>query len=85
MSNESLKTKIENLIENGYAETHVGYHSDYREWNGYPRRGAYAQIAKPYGGTKRIYERSYSELYISVLEYVTSLEQDRLNYAKLTD
>ncbi len=64
------KKEIEKLIENGYAETHVGYHSDYRFWNGTLRRGCYAQITKPFGGTVRIYQSSYSELYVSVCEYL---------------
>jgi hypothetical protein len=64
------KKEIERLIQNGYAETHVGFHPEFRYWNGYPRRGAYAQIAAPYGGTIRIYERSYAELLISVREYL---------------
>ncbi len=67
MSKKQLIAKIEALIENGYAETHVGYHAKYQMWNDYERRGAYAQIAQPYGGTKRIYERSYSELYTTLL------------------
>jgi len=66
------KKEIEKLIQNGYAETHVGFHPEFRYWNGYPRRGCYAQIAAPYGGTIRIYERSYAELLISVREYLLS-------------
>jgi hypothetical protein len=68
MRNKELIAKIEKLIENGYAETRVGYHSEYRMWNGEWRRGAYAQIAAPYNGTRRIYERSYAELYTTLLE-----------------
>ena len=64
------KKEIEILIQNGYAETHVGYHAEYRMWKGEWRRGAYAQIAAPYNGTIRIYERSYAELLISVREYL---------------
>ena len=64
------KKEIERLIQNGYNETHVGFHPEFRYWNGYPRRGCYAQIAAPYGGTIRIYERSYAELLISVREYL---------------
>lgn len=71
-TNKSIKANIESKIENGYAETQVGFHSEYRMWNGIEQRGAYAQIAAPYGGTKRIYARSYSELEISVLEYLES-------------
>lgn len=70
MTSAQAKAKVEELIENGYAETHVGYHSEYRIWNGYQQRGCYAQIALPHGGTKRIYERSYQELLISVQEYL---------------
>ncbi len=70
MNRKQTIAKIEGLIENGYAETHVGYHAEYREWNGCLRRGCYAQIARPYGGTKRLYERSYAELLTSVLEYL---------------
>ena len=64
------KRQIEQLIANGYAETHVAYHSEYRLWKGEWRRGAYAQIAAPYGGTIRLYARSYAELLIDVLEYL---------------
>jgi len=64
------KDQIGQLIENGYPETHVGYHAEYRMWKGEWRRGAYAQIAKPYGGTIRLYARSYAELLIDVLEYL---------------
>lgn len=71
-TNQEIKSAIESKIENGYAETEVGYHAEYRFWNGIEQRGAYAQIAAPYGGTKRIYARSYSELEISVLEYLES-------------
>lgn len=70
MNTDQIKTRIEMLINNGYAETHVGYHSEYQIWNGYPRRGAYAQIAAPYGGTKRLYAHSYAELLIDVYEYL---------------
>jgi hypothetical protein len=65
------KRQIEQLIANGYAETEVGYHSEYRLWKGEWRRGCYAQIAKPYGGTIRLYARSYAELLIDVLEYLS--------------
>jgi len=58
---------IEERIRNGYAETHVGYHADWRFWNGEFRRGAYAQIAAPHGGTKRIYASSYASL-LSMLD-----------------
>lgn len=68
--NTQIKERIQNKIENGYAETHVGYHSDYQFWHGTEQRGCYAQIAASYGGTIRIYERSYAELEISVLEYL---------------
>ena len=64
---ETIAAMIETRIENGYAETHVGYHADYRMWHGEWRRGAYAQIAASYGGTKRIYARSYAELYKSLV------------------
>jgi hypothetical protein len=64
------KEEIKRLIQNGYPETHVGYHAEYRNWKGEWVRGCYAQIAAPYGGTIRIYERSYAELLISVREYL---------------
>ena len=64
------KHQIAKLIENGYAETEVGYHSEYRLWKGEWRRGAYAQIAAPYGGTIRLYARSYAELLVDVHEYL---------------
>lgn len=67
MTKQETIAAIEKLIENGYAETHLGYHAEYRMWNSEWRRGAYAQIAQPYGGTKRIYERSYAELYTTLL------------------
>lgn len=63
-----IKRQIESLIKNGYTETHVGYHAEYRFWRGNWRRGVYAQIAAPYGGTLRIYERSYAELLTTILE-----------------
>lgn len=72
-NSQEIKANIESKIENGYAETHVGYHADYQFWNGTEQRGAYAQIAAPYGGTIRIYDRSYSELEVSVLEYLESV------------
>lgn len=62
MSNQESIRAIEAMIENGYAETHVGYHAEYRFWAGDWRRGAYAQIAEPYGGTYRVYGRSYAEV-----------------------
>lgn len=69
------KKQIENIITNGYAETHVGYHADYRSFEGSEfRRGAYAQIAKPYGGTIRIYARSYSELLAEISMLVSESE-----------
>ncbi len=69
-TNKTIKANIESKIENGFAETGIGFHSDYRMWNGVEQRGAYAQIAETHGGTKRIYARSWSELEISVLEYL---------------
>lgn len=57
-----IKKQIEDKIANGYAETHVGYHAEYRNWHGEWKRGCYAQIAAPYGGTIRIYSASYAEL-----------------------
>lgn len=72
-TNQEIKVSVASKIENGYAETHVGYHAEYRFWNGTEQRGAYAQIAAPYGGTIRIYARSYSELEISVLEYLEAI------------
>lgn len=65
----NIKQRIKEKIDNGYAETYVGYHPNYQVWNGYEQRGCYAQIAAPYGGTIRIYEHSYAELEVSVLEY----------------
>lgn len=62
MTKQEVIAAIEKLIENGYAETRVGFHAEYRLWNGQYRRGAYAQIAEPYGATTRRYERSYAEL-----------------------
>lgn len=71
-TNKEIKANIESKIDNGYAETHIGYHPDYRFWNGVEHKGCYAQIAAPYGGSKRIYADSYSELEIMVLEYLES-------------
>lgn len=68
MSNKNLKQKIYDLIDNGYAETHVGYHADYQYFKNNFRRGAYAHIALPFGGTYRVYERSYEELYTTILQ-----------------
>lgn len=67
MNKKQIIAKINELIENGYAETHVGYHAEYRIWNGTEQRGCYAQIAAPYGGTVRIYATSYAELLEKVL------------------
>jgi hypothetical protein len=64
------KKEIERLIRNGYSETHVGYHAEYRNWKGEWVRGCYAQIAAPYGGTIRIYAPSYAKLMIAVREYL---------------
>lgn len=72
MTSAQAKSKVQELISNGYAETHLGYHSEYRFWHGTEQRGCYAQIAAPYGGTVRIYERSYPELLVSVNEYLAS-------------
>lgn len=59
----NIKQEIQQEIDNGYAETIVGFHSDYRAFMGGEfKRGAYAQIAAPYGGTKRIYAPSYAAL-----------------------
>lgn len=69
----NTKQQIQNLIENGYSETHVGYHPEYRTIScngGEFYRGCYAQIAKPYGGTTRLYANSYAELLIDVQEYL---------------
>lgn len=66
---KKIVTTIQKEIENGYAETHVGFHSDYRSFQGGEfRRGAYAQIAAPYGGTRRIYAPSYAQLLEAVRE-----------------
>ena len=64
LTTAQVKSQIENIIRNesDYAETHVGYHAEYRQFNGIWVRGAYAQIARPHGGTYRIYAQSYSEL-----------------------
>lgn len=71
MTKKQIISEIQALIENGYAETHVGYHADSQFGGGSWDRGCYAQIAKPYGGSYRLYARSYSELLIVV--------QDALN------
>jgi hypothetical protein len=60
--NKQIKETIREKISNGYAETHVGYHAEYRMWHGEWQRGCYAQIAALYGGTIRIYGESYAEL-----------------------
>lgn len=70
-SSKPTKNEIARLIENGYSETHVGYHADLRSWNGGEfKRGCYAQIAQPYDGTVRIYAPSYAELMVAVREYM---------------
>lgn len=72
MSKKQIKSQIEVMIENGYAETGVGYHADLRMWDGNWRRGCYAHIAAPYGGTKRIYAMSWAAL----LEKIQQLRND---------
>lgn len=67
MNNYQRKQHIAKKIQNGFAETHVGFHSEYRMWQGEWVRGAYAQIAAPYGGTTRIYANSYREL-LAIIE-----------------
>ena len=56
---QSIKSQIQSLIANGYAETHVGFQPKY---DAQERRGCYAQIAAPYGSTIRIYAKSYEAL-----------------------
>ena len=60
MSNQ-IKSQIQALIANEYAETKV-YHTHGENWNGQWRKGACAQIAAPYGGTRRIYADTYADL-----------------------
>ena len=69
---DMMKKKIEEWIKNEFAETHVGYHREYRMWNGFWYRGCYAQIAEPYGRTIRIYAASYDELYERILNDIQS-------------
>jgi hypothetical protein len=68
MTRNQIVATIEKEIENGYAETRVGFHTKYQTWGGEWRRGAYAQIAAPYGGTRRIYAPSYAALLATVRE-----------------
>jgi len=80
MNKQQIIDRILKLIENGYTETHIGYHAEYQTWNGFKHRGCYAQIAQPYGGTKRIYANSYLELLDEVLQFKNDefdAEQDR--------
>lgn len=62
MTSAQAKSKVQELVANEYSETHVGYHANYRQWNGEFKRGCYAQVAAPYGGTIRIYASSYAQL-----------------------
>lgn len=73
MTRKQIIRQIEAKIDNGYAETHVSYHADWRyiDCNREFFRGCYAQIAEPYGGTRRIYADSYAEL----LEKIKQLEE----------
>lgn len=68
MSKQESIRAIEAMIKNGYAETHVGYHAEYRFWAGDWQRGAYAQVAKSYGGTYRVYGHSYTEVFDRLLQ-----------------
>lgn len=73
--NQQIKQQIKQQIANGYAETHVGYHADFRSFEGGEfQRGAYAQIAELHGGTYRIYAASYAELLAVVQERATAGE-----------
>lgn len=73
MNRNQLISKIESMIANGYAETHVGYHAEYCAFNGGEfKRGVYAQIAQPYGGTYRVYAGSYVELLEAVTERMSA-------------
>lgn len=69
----ALKKQIEALIGNGYAETEIGYHAEFRSFQGGEfQRGCYAQIAAPYGGMRRVYATSYAELLVKVESAVAS-------------
>ena len=63
---KTIKTQIEKLIANGFAETHVGFHAEYRSWDMRWQRGVYAQIAESFGDTRRIYAKSYAELLFAI-------------------
>ena len=73
MNRKESVQKIEALIDNGYAETHVAYHAENRLWGQSWQRGCYAQIAEPYAGTIRIYAASYAELLNDVVAYLDDL------------
>lgn len=70
MTNKEIKNRIMHIIENGYAETSVGYHPEYRWVHGNWRRGAFARIAGRYGATVTLYANSYRELLDTVREYM---------------
>lgn len=72
MTAKNTKVEIQKLIANRYAETHVGFHAEYRYFgDGEFRRGAYAQIAGPWGDTHRIYAHSYAALLEKLLRWLT--------------
>lgn len=79
MSNKKIIARIEELIENGYAETHVDYHPDFRFVDGEYRRGCYALIALPYDGTGRTYASSYAELLDNI---ILQKEDDLYNWKR---
>jgi hypothetical protein len=60
-----FKNQIYRLIDNGFHQTYVGYHRDWRNWGGCKRRGCFAQIDTPDRLT-RIYAHSYEALLIAV-------------------
>ena len=73
MSRTETVQKIEALIDNRYAETHVAYHAEHRLWHHSWQRGCYAQIADTHDSTLRIYADSYAELLEAVEVYVADL------------
>lgn len=74
-SNSQLRELIAHRIWNGYAETEVGYHAEYRMWGDEWVKGCYAQIAAPYDGTVRVYAPSWKELAKEVEEYFLRINQ----------
>ena len=55
------------MISNGYSDTYVGYHAEYRPWGAEWRRGAFAQISETYSAPYRIYGHSYADLYDNLI------------------